>query len=80
MRLVTATKECYDRISHEKLPTPTRSHYTFNLRDYSKVIQGMMQCSPRAIDTVDGLHKLFIHEVSRVFHDRLVDETDRTWW
>lgn len=37
--LVTATLEVYETIQKELLPTPTKSHYTFNLRDVSKVIQ-----------------------------------------
>jgi len=35
--LVKATVEMYKTITEELLPTPTKSHYTFNLRDISKV-------------------------------------------
>ena len=35
--VVNATLSIYSRISAELLPTPARSHYTFNLRDVSKV-------------------------------------------
>ncbi|KAL7709827.1 dynein heavy chain cytosolic putative [Lotmaria passim] len=79
-KLVTATLACYERITKEKLPTPTRSHYTFNLRDMGKVIQGVMQTSPRVTTSVAAFHRLFLHEVSRTFHDRLVDAADRKWW
>ena len=37
--LVAASLEVYETIQKELLPTPTKSHYTFNLRDVSKVIQ-----------------------------------------
>ncbi|KPA86847.1 putative dynein heavy chain [Leptomonas pyrrhocoris] len=79
-KLVAATLVCYERITQEKLPTPTRSHYTFNLRDMGKVIQGVMQTSPRVTTSVTAFHRLFLHEVSRTFHDRLVDTNDRKWW
>ncbi|RNF27392.1 putative dynein heavy chain [Trypanosoma conorhini] len=78
--LVEAIKQCYDRISREKLPTPKRSHYTFNLRDFSKVVQGIMQVSPHSAPTRETVLRALVHEVSRVFHDRLIDDTDRQWW
>ncbi len=37
--LVSATLEVYDLAQQQLLPTPTKSHYTFNLRDVSKVFQ-----------------------------------------
>ena len=39
-RTVDATIEIYQRIAREMLPTPEKTHYTFNLRDVSNVIQG----------------------------------------
>lgn len=40
--LVAASLEVYETIQRELLPTPTKSHYTFNLRDVSKVIQVLL--------------------------------------
>lgn len=37
--IVTSAVEVYNRVSVELLPTPDKSHYTFNLRDLSKVAQ-----------------------------------------
>jgi dynein heavy chain len=37
--LVKSSVDIYIRIQKELLPTPLRSHYTFNLRDLSKVFQ-----------------------------------------
>jgi hypothetical protein len=39
--MVECSVELYHRVCQELLPTPTRSHYTFNLRDVSKVFQGI---------------------------------------
>jgi len=35
--LVKTTVEIYSKITKELLPTPKKSHYTFNLRDISKI-------------------------------------------
>jgi len=39
--LVKGTIELYQTVQRELLPTPMKSHYTFNLRDVSKVFQGV---------------------------------------
>ncbi len=39
--MVKATIEMYNTIRAELLPTPAKSHYTYNMRDLSKVFQGM---------------------------------------
>ena len=62
------------------LPTPSKSHYTFNLRDISKVMQGMLQIRTKKCTDADALVRLWVHEASRVFCDRLVDDDDRAWF
>lgn len=36
---VGATLDVYESVQKQLLPTPNKSHYTFNLRDVSKVFQ-----------------------------------------
>jgi len=36
-KLIDTVLVVYDTVSAELLPTPNKSHYTFNLRDISKV-------------------------------------------
>ena len=77
---VDATFEIYETISKELLPTPNKSHYTFNLRDLAKVFQGCLCADPSGLTDVNAFVRLWIHENSRVFQDRLVDNTDREWF
>ena len=75
--LVTTSILLYRQLCTGLMPTPAKSHYTFNLRDLCKVVGGMMLCPQ--INTEVALARLFIHEVSRVFQDRLVSHDDRDW-
>lgn len=47
--LVVNTIYIYKTISEKFRPTPAKSHYTYNLRDVSKVFQGISKSSPKAI-------------------------------
>lgn len=78
--IVNATISVYNNITANLLPTPAKSHYTFNLRDLSKVFQGILQMNSTIIKEKDSFIRLWSHECMRVFHDRLIDDTDRSWF
>ncbi|XP_069792874.1 dynein axonemal heavy chain 1 isoform X2 [Narcine bancroftii] len=78
--LVSATIEVYSTIISQLLPTPAKSHYTFNLRDLSKVFQGILMAESANIQSKDLLLRLWYHESCRVFKDRLVNVTDCNWF
>jgi dynein heavy chain len=77
---VKASIEIYNRISAELLPTPIKSHYTFNLRDVSKVFQGVLMIKSSKCQSPDLFKKLWVHESMRVFYDRLINEEDQLWF
>ncbi|XP_062864847.1 dynein axonemal heavy chain 6 isoform X2 [Trichomycterus rosablanca] len=78
--IVDAAVEIYHRMSLDLLPTPAKSHYVFNLRDLSKCVQGMLQCEPGTVQDQNQIFRLFCHECQRVFHDRLVNNEDKTYF
>ncbi|KAL3667786.1 hypothetical protein V7S43_007337 [Phytophthora oleae] len=78
--VVSATIDIYNTISQALLPTPAKSHYTFNLRDLSKVFQGVAQASSDTIKDGKDFVRLWSHECLRVFSDRLIDDKDRAWF
>uniref|UniRef100_Q9P225-2 Isoform 2 of Dynein axonemal heavy chain 2 n=2 Tax=Homo sapiens TaxID=9606 RepID=Q9P225-2 len=71
-----ATLDMYNTVVQRFLPTPTKMHYLFNLRDISKVFQGMLRANKDFHDTKSSITRLWIHECFRVFSDRLVDAAD----
>uniref|UniRef100_A0A8D2M718 Dynein axonemal heavy chain 3 n=1 Tax=Zonotrichia albicollis TaxID=44394 RepID=A0A8D2M718_ZONAL len=74
--MVQATSVLYKLAVDNFLPTPSKSHYVFNLRDFSRVIKGVLLC-PHTHLQVNKLIRLWVHEVYRVFYDRLVDDDDK---
>ena len=78
--IVKGSVEIYTSIQKELLPTPLRSHYTFNLRDLSKVFQGVLMVKPKNLEDKQSLLKLWCHESCRVFRDRLINQDDRDWF
>ncbi|XP_051969464.1 dynein axonemal heavy chain 3 [Xyrauchen texanus] len=75
--MVQATMAVYKDAIESFLPTPSKSHYIFNLRDFARVIRGVMLCPSAHMQDGDKLIRLWIHEVYRVFYDRLIDNSDR---
>ena len=78
--IIDATYHVYTQSMVHLLPTPLKSHYTFNLRDFGRIMQGILLVPNYEGFTVETLKRLWIHENSRVIMDRLINGEDQEWF
>ncbi|KAK4876149.1 hypothetical protein RN001_012571 [Aquatica leii] len=79
LQVVSATLDIYKAAAINLLPTPAKSHYVFNLRDFARIICGCAMLRKELVDTKTMFAKIWVHEVLRVMYDRLVDPVDKNW-
>lgn len=91
-KLVPLTISLWNKTQVKMLPTPAKFHYLFNMRELSKVFQGVIlatrdRFNRSATEAYGGnvsspegyLLALWIHECRRVFQDKLVNYDDKGW-
>ena len=76
-KLVEATKVIFAGVQARLKPTPNKSHYTFNLRDISKIFQGVSSAHAKTVTSKTQLLQLWYHENMRVFADRMISDADK---
>ncbi|CAH1639911.1 unnamed protein product [Spodoptera littoralis] len=74
--VVQATITLHNKISQVFLPTAIKFHYIFNLRDLSNVFQGFLFSTNECIENTSDILRLWLHETSRVYGDKLTEEKD----
>ncbi|KAG2470484.1 DYH10 protein, partial [Polypterus senegalus] len=77
-KITFSTLELYKNIIRDLPPTPSKFHYIFNLRDLSRVYNGLILTTPERFLTVAQFVRVWRNECLRVFHDRLINEADKT--
>lgn len=49
------------------------------MRDFSKIICGICRCTKKFLTDQNTTVRLWAHETSRIFGDRLINNDDRMW-
>jgi len=73
-KVAQATLKVFQLVVEQFLPTPDKFHYLFNIRDVSKVVQGVLQAQKQYVDSKEALLRLWTHECQRVFSDRFLQD------
>eukprot|EP01029_Cantina_marsupialis_P005375 TRINITY_DN157_c1_g2_i1.p1 TRINITY_DN157_c1_g2~~TRINITY_DN157_c1_g2_i1.p1 ORF type:complete len:3733 (+),score=1529.44 TRINITY_DN157_c1_g2_i1:1436-11200(+) len=89
-KLTRATISLWETVKGKMLPTPAKFHYIFNMRDLSRVFQGVLLTPKDSIKTGGivsaskndalTLIKLWSHECERVFCDKLISNEEKQWF
>jgi len=85
--LVDLTMDVYEKAKAKLLPTPAKFHYIFNLRDVSRVFQGLMTIPLKVLlnpTNTSNKSDAFLlcawrHECLRVYQDKLITQEDKDW-
>lgn len=77
--LSTATIELFNMIAMNDNLTPThyKSHYTFNMRDISKIFEALSKVKTEGYQGREYFIKLWTHESFRTINDKLLNDTDK---
>ncbi|XP_055624142.1 dynein beta chain, ciliary-like isoform X3 [Toxorhynchites rutilus septentrionalis] len=74
--LVSCALTLHLRMGQTFLPTAIKFHYVFNLRDLANIFQGMLFANGETCPDPNSLIRLWVHEATRVYSDKLVEDRD----
>ena len=80
--LISANLELYRRVKEYLKPIPRKFYYEFSIKEIKSTFQGLLlgKTNPYLLNNKEGYINLWVHELYRVFYDRLNEDNDRLWF
>jgi dynein heavy chain len=79
-KIVAVTRNVLMNAKKRMIPTPSKFHYTFNLRDLSRIVQGIIRVTPKKVNTLDLIAAVWAHECYRIFPDKFISKEDKEFF
>ena len=76
-KIAKITLALYKTIINDLPPTPSKFHYIFNLRDLSRIYNGLVLTTPERFQNCSQLGRVWRNEAMRVISDRLIAVEDK---
>ena len=76
-KLGKITLTLYKSIVNDLPPTPSKFHYIFNLRDLSRIYNGLVLTTPERFQNVSQMIRGWRNETMRGISDRLISVDDK---
>jgi dynein heavy chain len=75
-QLVACAVACHMQVADGFVPSAIKFHYQWNLRALASVFQGLVITSPATYKQPALVARLLLHEITRVYGDRMVSDSD----
>jgi dynein heavy chain len=75
-KIVDASLELHKQVTNNFMPSAVKFHYQWNLRELTNLAQGLCRMISQNYSEPLQAARLWIHEVERVFLDRMINDTD----
>ena len=65
--------DTHEMVTQKFLPSSVKFMYNWNLRELNNTVKGLCRTTPKETSTPKAFTRIFVHEIHRVYRDRMVN-------